>query len=153
MDFNTTAADWISYYGNQESSKDLNKQMGKNSDLCQFRSNDQDCLKNIKENTGSACIAVDRFHEIVLLHQVHILGPSTVFPEEKVAASLGSESCADIFKLCKDTLFQDHEIPVPKSAALKGADTAEALEALLVPDANPPKLWCKSILMAPPPVS
>jgi hypothetical protein len=31
---NNTASNWVSYYENQESSKDLNKQMGKSGDLC-----------------------------------------------------------------------------------------------------------------------
>jgi hypothetical protein len=99
----------------------------------------------MKDNLGLACIAVDSFYEITLLHQLHILGPSIVFLEVKVAALLGSDNNADLFKLRKDSLFPDHDIPVPKWTALKGADTLETLEALSNPDTNPTKLKCKSI--------
>jgi hypothetical protein len=47
-------------------------------------------------------------------------------------------------------LFQDQDIPVPKWASLKGADSTEALETLTVPDTNPTKLRCKCVLMVPP---
>ncbi len=89
------------------SNEDLNKQMGQILDLCHFGANTQDCLKNIKDNPRLACIAVDSFHVIILLHQVHVLGPSIVFPKEKVAALSGLENSANVFKLLKDSLFQD----------------------------------------------
>jgi hypothetical protein len=123
--------------------------MGQILDLCKFGTNDIDCLKNIRKNPGLACIAVDGFNETVLLHQVHILGPSIVFPEEKVGALLGAERVASVVKLCNESLFSDHDVAIPKWASLKGADTLDALESLSVPDANPPKLRCKSIIMAP----
>ncbi len=153
MDNNASAPNWTSYYCNHVSNKDLNIQMGQILDICRFGATDQDCLKNVKDNPGLACIAVDGFHELVLLHQVHVLGPSIVFPEEKVVALSGSTQSADIFKLRKDSLFQDHDIPVPKWASLKGADSVDSLNALTVPETNPTKLRCKSILMLPPLVS
>ncbi len=153
MDINNSAPNWSSYYLNHVPNEDLKKQMGQIFDLCHFGSNDQDCLKNIEENPGRACIAVNGFHDLVLLHQAHVLGPSTVFPDEKLVALSGADSTADIFKLCKDSLFQDRDIPVPKWASLKGADSVKSLEALVVPDTNPSKLWCKSILVIPPLVS
>ncbi len=153
MDNITSAPNWTSSYCNHVSNEDLNKQMGQILDLCRFGANDQDCLKNVKDNPGLACIAVDCFHDIILLYQIHVLGPSIIFPEEKVVSLSGSETQADIFKIRKDSLFLDHDIPVPKWASLKGAESMESSAALTVPDSNPTKLRCKCILMVPPLVS
>jgi hypothetical protein len=153
MDINPTAINWTSYYLNNTSNEDLNKHMGAVIDLCRYGHSDQECLKNIRENPGLECITVDGFHDLILLHQVHVIGPSIMFPEEKIVALSGFGNNADTFKLRKDPLFQDHDIPVPKWASLKGADSADSLQALTVPEANPPRLKCKSILMVPPLVS
>ena len=153
MDDVQTTNTWLSYYQNHISNDDLNKQMEQILHLVRFGANDQDCLKNMKDNPGLACLAIDGFHDLVLLHQVHVLGPSIVFPEEKVVALSGPDKTASNFKLRKDTLFQDHDIAVPKWASLKGVDSLETLETLTVPDANPTKLRCKNIIMIPPLVS
>jgi hypothetical protein len=137
MEFNVTADSWLSYYKDHISTDDVNKQMGQ-------------ILDRIKDNPGVVCLTVDGVNELILLHQVHVLGPSIVTPIKKVIALSDSDRSADGFKLRRDTLFQDHEIFVPKWSQLKGANSADAVAALCSPVSNPTKLKCKNILMVPP---
>jgi hypothetical protein len=67
----------------------------------------------MKENPGLALLAVNGFNNIHLLHQVHVLGPSIIFLEEKILALARSSSNAECFKLLKATLVNDHEVRVP----------------------------------------
>ncbi len=132
------------------SNNELNQQMGSILALCSFGSDQQTCLKNLRENPGLAILAVDGFHDLILFHQVHVIGPSIVFPDEKVLALLGPGKDADCFKLLQTSLFWDQELEVPKWNALKSADSAEMLQTLSVPETNPPRLRCKNILVLPP---
>jgi hypothetical protein len=146
----TTATDWKSYYDHLPSKDDLNTQMGSILALCPFGSDQQTCLKKLRENHGLAILALDGFHDLNLFHQVHVLGPSIVFPEEKVLTLQGPGHEANCFKLLQSSLFWDQEIEVPKWNALKSADSVETLQVLTVPESNPPRLHCKNILVLPP---
>jgi hypothetical protein len=99
MTTSITSTDWTSYYANHPSKDDFNKQRGSILALCPFGSDQQQCLKNLRDNPGLALLAVDGFHDLILFHQVHVLGPSIVCPEEKVLALMGSGKEADCFKL------------------------------------------------------
>jgi hypothetical protein len=86
-----------------------------------------------------AILAVGGFHDLILFHQVHVLGPSIIFPEEKVLALLRSGKDTDCFKLLQTSLFWEQVIEIPKLNAFKSADSAEVLQNLSVPEMNPPK--------------
>jgi hypothetical protein len=146
----TTADSWSDHYKNHHTSDDLNQKMISILDICSHSSTNDDCFKNMKENPGLALLAVNGFNDLHLLHQVHVLGPSIVFPEEKILALAGSSSTAECLKLLKASLFHDHEVGVPRWNALKGAETKEAVEALTETATNPSKLRCKNILFVPP---
>ncbi len=108
--------------------------------LCHFGSDQQQCLKNLQEYPGLAFLALVGFHDPIQFHQVHVLPPSIVFPEEKVLALMGSGKEADCFKLLQNSLFWDHEFEVPKWNVLKSAESAEAIQALTIPENNPPQI-------------
>jgi hypothetical protein len=146
----TTSTDWESYCETHPSKDDLNQQMGSILALCPYGSDHHQYLKNLCENPGLATLAVDGFHDLILFHQVHVLGPSIVFPEEKELTLMGPGKDADCFKLLQTSLFWDQEIEVPKWNALKSADYAETLQTLTIPETNPPRLHCKNILILPP---
>ncbi len=119
----TTADSWSNHYKNHHSSDDINQKISSILDICRHGSSNDDCFKNMIENPGLALLAVNGFNDLHLLHQVHVLSPSIVFPEEKVLALAGSNSTAECFKLLKTSLFYVHEVGVPRWSALKGAET------------------------------
>ncbi len=131
-------------------SDDLNLKMSSILEICQHGVSNDVCSKNMKDNPGLAFLAVNGFNDLYLLHQVHVLGPSIVFPEEKILALSGSGPVAECFKILKDSLFNDHEIGVPRWNALKGAETKEDVQNLTETATNPSKLRCKNILFIPP---
>jgi hypothetical protein len=148
--FTTTVDSWSSHYKNHHTSDDLNLKMSSILEICQHGVSNDVCSKNMKDNPGLAFLAVNGFNDLYLLHQVHVLGPSIVFPEEKILALSGSGPVAECFKILKDSLFNDHEIGVPRWNALKGAETKEDVQNLTETATNPSKLRCKNILFIPP---
>ncbi len=82
----TIANSWSTNYKDHHSSDDLNQKMNSILEICRHGSSNDDCFKNMKENPGLALLAVNGFNDLHLLHQVHVLSPSIVFPEEKILA-------------------------------------------------------------------
>jgi len=146
----TSPKDWKSYYELDYDMAELNTQMDKVLALAKFENSNDDCIKNLKNNPGLAIIAVDSFNEIYLFHQVHVLGPSLLFPSERIMALSGQDFPNRCYKLNSDTLFLDVEVPVPDWDFLSSAETVDFVRRLVVDDSNSSKLQCKNVLVVPP---
>jgi len=122
----SSANDWKAYYETDFDMAELNIQMEKVLALCDFKNSDEECVKNLKENSGLAILIVDSFNEIHLFHQVHFLGPNLLFPSERIMALSGQTFPAPCFRLNSDYMFANIEVPVPDWNQLKSADSIES---------------------------
>ena len=108
-----------------------------------------DCIKNIRENPGFSALAIDHFHNVVLLHNVSTLGPSLRVPEQKVLSLSGLGRSAECLRLHESVFDPDFSIDSPGWADLKRATFADEIVALVVPE-NATKQKFKGIIMVPP---
>jgi len=93
------AKDWKAYYKTVFDMAELNIQMDKVLALCNFKNSDEECVRNLKENSGLAILVVDSFNKVHLFHQIHILGPNLLFPSERIMALSGQVFLAPCFRL------------------------------------------------------
>jgi hypothetical protein len=108
-----------------------------------------ECVDNLRSNPGSAALAVDHFQEIVLLHNITVLGPNIRVPDTMILALSGSGPVADCLRLPPSIFDTDLSIECPGWAEIKRASSASDIEALVVPD-NATKQKFKAVLTIPP---
>lgn len=110
----------------------MNKQVDDRMDilstLFSHQVNNQDLIQNLKENPGSFIVAADHLHNVILLHQVSMLGPSMFLPEKYILAMSGAGSTASCFCIHLSSFStQVEETPCPTWFSLKGAMTSTDL--------------------------
>jgi len=142
--------DWTTYYETDYDMAELNTQMEKVLALCDFEITDEECLKNLKENSGLAILVVDSFNEVHVFHQVHILGPNLLFPAERIMALSGHEFPTPGYRLNSDYMFANIEVPVPDWDQMKKAKDVASVKSLEVSNRTPPMLKSKNVLAVPP---
>ena len=108
-----------------------------------------ECIDFLRQNPGSALLAVDYFQELVLLHNVTVIGPNFRVPDMKILALSGPGPIADCLRLPPSIFETDLSIECPGWAELKRACSASDVEALVVPD-NAVKQKFKSVFTVPP---
>jgi hypothetical protein len=144
------AKDWTMYYETDYDMAELNTQMEKVLALCDFEITDEECMKNLKENSGLAFLVVYSFNEVHVFHQVHILGPNLLFPTERIMALSGYEFPTPCYRLNSDYMFANIEVPVPDWDQMKKAQDVASVKSLEVSNRNPPMLKSKNVLAVPP---
>jgi hypothetical protein len=141
---------WLSFYRDLPTNDPVNKQMEQLSNLFSRQVNDQDFIRNLKENQGSFILGVDHFNNVILLHQVSILGPSIFQPERFILALGGAGSSAAHFRIHPSTFStQVEETPCPTWGSLKGATTSTEVLALTVPEEPTIKIKSRCIIVVP----
>jgi len=108
-----------------------------------------ECVENLRQNPGSAALAIDHFQEIVILHNIAVIGPNLRVPTMKIFALSGSGSHADCLCLHPSIFDADLSIECPGWAEIKRASSATEIDALVVPK-NATKQKFKAIVMIPP---
>ena len=107
-----------------------------------------DALKMIQ---GVALLGVNGFNEIIVLHNVTILGPDLLHPVTKIIALMGAELLAEGVKLHTAIFDEDSiDLPCPKWNDLKQATDKDDIAKLTPPDTNIPCLKSKHLLPVPP---
>jgi hypothetical protein len=115
---------WLEFYKDLPKNEPVNKQMEQLSNLFSHQVNDKDFIRNLKENSWSFILGVDHFNNVMILHQVSVLGPSLFQPEQFILALRGTESSASSFRIHPSTLSTPVETPCPTWGSLKGATTS-----------------------------
>jgi hypothetical protein len=142
---------WLAFYRDLPTNDPVNKQMEQLSNLFSRQVNDLDFIQNLKENQGSFILGVDHFNNVILLHQVSILGPSIFQPEQFILALSGAGSLAARLRLHPATFSTVvEETPCPTWGSLKGAATSTEVLALTVPEDTTIKIKSRCIAVVPP---
>ena len=108
-----------------------------------------ECVDLLRQNPGSALLAIDYFQELVLIHNITVIGPNLRTPDMKILGLSGSGPVADCLRLPPSIFDTDLSIECPGWAEIKRAATATEVEALIVPE-NATKQKFKSVITIPP---
>jgi len=108
-----------------------------------------ECVDNLRQNPGSAALVIDHFQEIILLHNITVLGPNIRIPDMKILSLSGAGSAADCLRLHPSAFETDLSIECPSWVEIKRASSAPEVEALVVPE-NATKQKFKPIITIPP---
>ena len=108
-----------------------------------------ECIDNLRLNPGSAAIAIDHFQEVVLLHNITVLGPNLRIPDTMILALSGAGPVADCLRLPPSIFDTDLSIECPGWAEIKRASSATEVESLTVPE-NATRQKFKAIITIPP---
>jgi hypothetical protein len=146
----TRAENWTLFYSGLQSNHEVNLQMAQIMAFNRFQTSQDDYISNLKENSGLALLAVNGFHELLLFHSIHFKQQNLFCSESKLLGLLGGGSKADCYHIDPASATKDLEFNAPVWRDLKGATDAAAVQALQVPDQNPPVFRGKSSILIPP---
>jgi hypothetical protein len=123
---------WLEFNKGLSTNSQVDERMDHLSALFSPQANIGDFIQNLKENPGSFLLAVDHFYNVVLLHQVSVLGPSLFQPDQFILALSGSGAIASCFRVHPSTFSTPvEETPCPTWNDLKRAiDSTEIRHSL-----------------------
>ncbi len=84
------ASSWRDFYFSHPDNEVSNNQMEQLITLFSAGATEADFISQIRENQGLAAIAVDHFNQVLLFHQVTVLGPNLQYPDQIILALSGS---------------------------------------------------------------
>ncbi len=88
---------WLEFYESLSTNSRVDEHMDRLSTMISIQVSNIDFIKNLKENPGSFLLAVDHFHNLILLHQVSIIGPSIFQLDQHILALSRSGNSASCF--------------------------------------------------------
>jgi hypothetical protein len=118
-----------------------------------FQLSEDDWISNLKNNPGLAMLLVNGFGKLMLLHNVHnvcYLQENIFCSESKILGLCGDGHQAEAYQIDSDSAASSLDLPVPSWRDLKGAQSAESIDTLGIPDQNPMILCTKFNLFIPP---
>ena len=140
---------WTKVHKFDRTTSILNEKMSEILSMTKSGLSSPECVEELRRNPGSAALVIDHFQEVVLLHNITVLGPNIRVPTMKILALTGSGSSADCLRLPVTIFDTDLSFECPGWADLKRASSATEVEALVVPE-NASKQKFKSIITIPP---
>jgi hypothetical protein len=147
----TKSNNWLEFYKDLASNNQVNLQMEQLASLFAPNVSNEDFIRNLKENPGSFVLAVDHFNNVLLLHQVSILGPSIFQPEQYILALGGAGASASCFRIHPSSFSVPvEETPCPSWGTLKGASSSTEVLALVAPADSTTKIKSRCIVVVPP---
>ncbi len=142
---------WLEFYKSLSTNAQVDGQMESIADLFSPQVSNADFIQNLKENPGSFLLAVDHFHNVLLLHQVSVLGPSMFQPDQHILALCGSGSSASCLRIHPSTFSTPvEETPCPTWGSLKSASSNAEVKALVAPGDAANKIKSRCIVAVPP---
>jgi hypothetical protein len=121
------------------------------SNLFSHQVSEADFISNLKENQGSFMLAVDHFNNVLLLHQVSILGPSMFQPEQFILVLGGVGAAASCFRIHPSSFSNlVEETLCPTWSHLKGATNKTEVQDHIVPADACNKVKSRRVVVVPP---
>jgi hypothetical protein len=144
------APSWSSFYKNLNSNLEINLKMQTIADFNATNVSESTWISNLAKNPGLAILLVDGFGKLVLLHNVSYLQENIVCSELKVLGLCGFDKHADVYRVDPKSASLSTEFPVPAWRDLKGYQSSNDVDLLLVPDQNPSVARLNHSLWIPP---
>jgi len=141
---------WSLFYENLDRNLKVNQKMNQIMNLSHFQLSEEDWITNLKNNPGLAMLLVNGFLKLMLLHDICYLQENVFCSESKILGLSGDGDHAEVYQIDSDTAAGSLELVVPLWRDLKGAQSPEGFDALVVPDQNPSVLRIKNSLLIPP---
>jgi hypothetical protein len=147
----TKKSTWLEFYKSLSTNAQVDDQMYHIVELFSPQVSNADFIQNLKEHPGSFLLGVDHFHNVFILHQVSVLGPSMIQPEQHILALCGSGNSASCFCIHPSTFSTPvEETPCPSWGNLKGASSNVEIRALVVPGDAAIKIKSRCVVAVPP---
>jgi hypothetical protein len=144
------AENWTLFYSGLEKNQTVNLQMAQIMAFNRYQMIQEDYISNLKSNPGLTLLAVNGFHELLVLHNVHFHQQNIFCTKSKLLGLLGGEAKADCYRIDPTSATQDLEFNAPVWRDLKGAPDSAAVSALQAPEINPSVYRGKASILVPP---